>query len=236
MKTFVINLDKEKTRMASIDVQLSQLGVIYERISAVYGKELTKDELKCSFSAFRSFCAMGHRLTLGEIGCALSHISVYRQIIDENIPYALVFEDDIIVDDSFKVRITEIEKFIDEKKAQVILLSALGYNAKEDGIYRRDQGMCTDAYVITLKAAREIYKSNNPVVVVADKWQRWAKRFGVEIYTCWPPIVQQDNETFGTDVNTTNRKVIKGGLKWLRKAKRLPEVFIDWLWFKISSK
>ena len=245
MKIFVINLDKEKARMASIDAQLLQLGIDYERISAVYGKELTKDELKYSFSAFRSFCAMGIRLTSGEIGCALSHLSVYRQMIEEGIPYALVFEDDIIIDDSFNARIQEVEDFIREEKKQVILLSALGFRAKEKGIFKNLKGTCADGYVITLPAAREIYKSNCPVVVVADKWQRWAKWFGVEIYTCWPPIVRQDNEQFGTDVdswvvprqNSTGNGTGKVGIALiLFRGCRVVEKVFDWLFWKLTGR
>lgn len=241
MKTFVINLEKEKARMASMGAQLSRLGVAYERIPAVYGKELTKEELRRCFSAFHSFCAMGYQMTLGAIGCSLSHLSVYRQMIEMNIPYALVFEDDIIIDDLFDERITEIESFINKEKKQVILLSALGFKANEKGIFRRDCAMCADAYVITLPAARTIYKSNYPVVVVADAWRRWANRFGVEIYTCWPSIVRQDNEQFGTDINRF-AGMTELALKWIRfkavllKPLRLVEKCIDLLIFKVCER
>ena len=242
MKTFLINLDKNLERLKYMTSQLGRLGVEFERISAVYGKELTKDELKCSFSAFRSFCAMGYRMPLGAIGCSLSHLLVYRQMIEKGISYALIFEDDVIVDDSFNERIKEIENFINKEKKQIVLLSALGFKQRfNKGFFLNKNATCTDGYVITLPAAKAIYKSNYPVVVVADKWYRWAKWCGVEIYTCWPSVVRQDNEQFGTSINRfvgmTDLE-----LKWVRfktllfKPLRVIEKFIDWLFFMVYGR
>lgn len=237
MRVFLINLEKNKERLAYMQAQLERLGVAFERIPAVYGKELSRKELCRKFSAFRSYCATGVRLTLGEVGCALSHIKIYRRMIEENLSYALIFEDDIIIDSSLNVKLQEIERFINPQKAQVVLLSALGFDGgNTPGILKNDKAMCTDGYVITLPAAKKICYTNHPVVLTADSWRRWEKRFGVEIYCCWPPVVLQDNATFGTDVNTVNRKVTLGIWKWFRKARRVPEVFIDWLWFKVRGK
>lgn len=41
-------------------------------------------------------------LTLGEIGCAMSHINVYEYIIENNIESAIVLEDDAIVSHYFE--------------------------------------------------------------------------------------------------------------------------------------
>lgn len=236
MKTFLVNLDKEQTRLVHMIAQLARLGIDFERIPAVYGKDLSPEDLKMSFSVFRSFCAMGRKLTLGEIGCSLSHLAIYRKMIKAEIPYALIFEDDIVIDASITEKLIEIEKMVTPNKAQVILFSALGFKGgDENGIFQNNEAMCTDGYVITLSAAKKIYHANYPVVTTADAWPRWIKRLGLEVYCCWPPIVQQDNDTFGTDINTANRKAAAGLWKWLRKMRRVLEVFIDWLWFKITK-
>ena len=31
----------------------------------------------------------------GAIGCALSHLKIYKHVVDNNIPYALILEDDV---------------------------------------------------------------------------------------------------------------------------------------------
>lgn len=42
---FVINLDKSTERMAKISERLNQLGISYERIPAVYGADLSQEEI-----------------------------------------------------------------------------------------------------------------------------------------------------------------------------------------------
>ena len=42
------------------------------------------------------------RLAPGEIGCFLSHLHIWKKIINDNLPYALIFEDDTYFCDDFK--------------------------------------------------------------------------------------------------------------------------------------
>ena len=57
----VINLEKNKERMAFMDRQLKAFGLDYERIPAVYGATLTKDERK----KYWMFCNLGHAASAG---------------------------------------------------------------------------------------------------------------------------------------------------------------------------
>lgn len=43
-------------------------------------------------------------MTLGEVGCFLSHYNIWKKIVDENLKDALVLEDDIRFDSFFKHR------------------------------------------------------------------------------------------------------------------------------------
>lgn len=202
MKVFVINLAKNTERMASMDAQLKGLGLEYERIEAVYGKALSKEERKTQFAAFRSYCAAGRRLNDGEIGCSLSHCSIYRKMVAEKIPYALILEDDVIIANEVHSTLKAVEDFIDPTKPQVVLLSA--HNEKSANSVRIGRiygGMFTDGYVITLPAAKLLLKVNFPVVTEADRWGRWARWFGLELYKVCPSCIRQDWERFGTDIN-----------------------------------
>lgn len=238
MKAYVINLDKNIDRMVFMKSQLNRLGVEYERFSAVNGKELTKQQRRGGFSAFRSFLAMGIRLTDGEIGCALSHAMIYRKMQDKEIPIALILEDDVLLADCFcNVLEKAVAGFIDCNKPQVILLSSHACCQKhEDGIERITSGMCTDGYLITLPAARMLYKANYPVITVADRWHRWVKRLGLELYRIWPTVVQQNNNQFGTDVNTVQRIQKNVVFRFFQKLIRLPELIIDWTLFVFTRR
>src|SRR4051812_12010733 len=100
MKIFVISLKTAQQRRAQIDTQLKRLGLCYEMVDAVDGRVLTEEELKAVTDYER---VQGDRkwLNNGAIGCALSHIKAYRRIVETGAPYALVLEDDALLQENF---------------------------------------------------------------------------------------------------------------------------------------
>ena len=89
MRTFVINLVKESQKKALFLESWKDLLNDVEILEAVDGRALSLEELK---HQVKDYPAPG--LTPGEIGCALSHLNVYRKIVAKKISYALVLEDD----------------------------------------------------------------------------------------------------------------------------------------------
>lgn len=100
-KIFVINLDRSESRWEAMRVQLDRLELPYERFSAVDGCEMS-DELLC-----RHYSAKLNRrkyyvdLSNSEIACYISHLMVCEKILSENLDYAIILEDDIVLKDSF---------------------------------------------------------------------------------------------------------------------------------------
>ncbi|HGG8948503.1 TPA: glycosyltransferase family 25 protein, partial [Enterobacter cloacae] len=97
MKTFVINLKTEVKKRNNIDAQCKANGFDYEIVEAVNGREL-QDEATHLLAQNLSQA----RLTKGVIGCTLSHLYIYSRMVADNIPYALVLEDDITITESAK--------------------------------------------------------------------------------------------------------------------------------------
>lgn len=98
LKIFYVNLDDSHDRNQQMIKQLDGLGLTYERISAVYGKDLT-DEQK-SFVNYHDFLLrMKRPMQDGEIGCAMSHRLIWQKMLDDNIEYALILEDDVVIDE-----------------------------------------------------------------------------------------------------------------------------------------
>lgn len=209
VKTYVINLDKNPIRMAYMAEQLEKVGMAYERFPAVYGKSLSLKELSKSFSPFRWWCAMGRPSTPGEIGCALSHCGVYRKIVDEGVPYALVLEDDVRLSVSLREVVQKGAAFLDSERPQVMILSKHKAEAKTEGIYPIDDAMCADGYLLTLAAAKALLKANYPVVTVSDAWGRWGRRRQIELYRIYPSVVCQDGTTFN-ESDVRNDFVVAG--------------------------
>ena len=94
---FYINLDSRKDRLLSMQEQLTALNLSAKRFSASVGKHLsTKERLFVDSHKFT--CLMKRPITDGEIGCASSHRRVWQYIVDHDIDYSLVMEDDVIID------------------------------------------------------------------------------------------------------------------------------------------
>lgn len=90
MKVFVISLEGSVERRARMSAMLHQCGLDFEFFAAVNGRALDH----------KTFLASDALLDLlpGEVGCYLSHLAVWRKVVDDGIDQALVLEDDAILD------------------------------------------------------------------------------------------------------------------------------------------
>ncbi len=100
---FVINLKRSPDRKANISKQLDSLNLDYQFIEAVDGTQFTPYEIveKYGEQVFYTNTYNHQRMTLGSLGCLLSHIKFYELMIDNNIPIACVLEDDAEVSPLF---------------------------------------------------------------------------------------------------------------------------------------
>lgn len=93
---FYINLDKRPDRNVQMTEQLSVLGLSAERISAINGSDLSEQEK--SFVNNENFLLNTKRhVSHGEIGCAMSHRLIWQKMLDNNLDYALILEDDVVI-------------------------------------------------------------------------------------------------------------------------------------------
>lgn len=87
--TFVINLDRSTDRMTVMARQLETLGVPFQRFPAVDGAKVSRADLqRLATPVCRTFC------TPSMIGCALSHMNLWRLVVERGYERALVIEDD----------------------------------------------------------------------------------------------------------------------------------------------
>jgi len=105
MKIFYINVDERKDRNSLIKQQLLKFDIKATRFSAITPKRFNLNLLKKKFNI---------RISPGEIACVLSHKSIWEEVINKNLPYAMVLEDDIIISRNFKKAIKLIEPLINK--------------------------------------------------------------------------------------------------------------------------
>ncbi|MDA8855992.1 glycosyltransferase family 25 protein [Porticoccaceae bacterium] len=109
-QVFVINLDKSTDRMAKISKRLGELDIPFERISAVYGADLSQEEIDKYYCPELNKKNYRRPLGLGEIGCYISHIRAWKTIVDRKLSCALILEDDIMIDEGLGQLIKAISK------------------------------------------------------------------------------------------------------------------------------
>lgn len=236
MKIFLINLDKDTEKLEVAARQLRVLDIDYERVPGTYGKGLQKARLEAAYSSFRWWCAIGRPITVAEIGCALSHYSIYKRMIAEDIPYAFIFEDDVVVSAQFNQVLTSVEGWLDKDIPQVVLFSNHGNldfsslspvhtcHGGEIEIYQTETGICTEAYCLTLAAVKALLKQNLPMITPCDHWGRWVKNGAIKLYHAVPTTCSQNQAEFGSSTSQGRGRAVADYPMWkwvLHKGKRL---------------
>ncbi|BBD37288.1 glycosyl transferase [Aminobacter sp. Y103A] len=87
MRCYVINLDRDTTRLAWMTDAFRKVGLSFDRYPAI-----NKDQLSDETVSHASGSAGWSR---GEIACFLSHVELWKQIAVGAEPYAAIFEDDV---------------------------------------------------------------------------------------------------------------------------------------------
>jgi GR25 family glycosyltransferase involved in LPS biosynthesis len=166
-KILYINLDHRLDRKKNVEDQLKKLNLmdITTRIDAVNGKKLDLDKIPKELISARGIrdAKEGKKLylylTMGAIGCALSHKKCYQYIVDNNINKCLILEDDLTFDDNFNEKLNMLEENgIIPKDFDVLFL---GYhksyvrNKTNDILFKCGQTFGLFGYIISNKAAKK---------------------------------------------------------------------------------
>lgn len=110
MKKFLISLEKDSQRRELFFSQPETSDFVV--FTAINTMNLSDDELANKFNPEKFKKSYHRAVTKGEIGCTLSHLTIYEKIInDENIAeneYVLVCEDDVLFADNFQQNLTAL--------------------------------------------------------------------------------------------------------------------------------
>lgn len=92
---FVVSLPDCTNRRNTISQALQNLGIAFEFVDAVDGRHGLDPQYEDQIDRAAARRA-GRILSDAEFACALSHLSVYRRIVSQNLAYALILEDDAV--------------------------------------------------------------------------------------------------------------------------------------------
>jgi glycosyl transferase family 25 len=170
LPVFAISLPRFKQRYAYIRAHLqARFGDGYE-IVGIYGADAEAEAVP------------DHNLTPGQIGCALSHLEVYKRMIERNLQHAFVVEDDAILPRNICELLDDIRPHCSARG--VVQLYNWNGGISECSTHMsvsvRRHLLCypmhvsdlgsTLCYVIGREAAEGILSVNYPVLKTADDW------------------------------------------------------------------
>jgi glycosyl transferase family 25 len=98
---FVISLKDAVNRRGSIVRQCQRYGIEPIFTDAVDGRHSLPQEMEYLIDRTMALRRVGYTISDAEFACALSHHFIYRQILEEGLPGAIVLEDDAILTDAF---------------------------------------------------------------------------------------------------------------------------------------
>jgi len=116
MQTFVVNLQKDTARLSHMAQQLEQHGISWTRFNAVNKSVILEIGKELGWPIFLSGCSPA------ELGCSFSHYSIWRQILEEDLPYALVLEDDVVFAHDAGIVLSAVEEFASKNTFDIIKL------------------------------------------------------------------------------------------------------------------
>ena len=233
MKTFVISLRRSQDRRHYIKSELEKLGIKFEIIDAIDGSQLPASTIR-DFKAIRkSAYQNGNKqswdIPEGVVGCTLSHLKTYREIVSRKIELSIILEDDAtptkelltLYSHSTLHAIKNIHKLdvlqIAAVKKQFAYMPQLKYHGRlkiADGITIGKPAKTvpgTSCYLVTLKGAEKLLRASQPLRYSSDQLIANCEYFGVNLWLIKEPLCFQKRTLLST-IEKRSQKISAGKL------------------------
>lgn len=191
MKIYIVNLPQCHERRESILAECARFGLEAEIFSAVDGRALPEAEFRQSV-----FEPDRNPLSRPEAGCALSHLGIYRDMVEKGIPRALILEDDSVFTADPRPLLDGMERMA-AGNPDVFLLTHGNYRYisgehREIGGIRFHRGwdaFSAYGYVIEREAAANLLHFQTPVKCACDLWKMFQMHTLIRFYIAEKRIV-----------------------------------------------
>ena len=227
---YVINLDRDTERMDSIRANLDRMGLPFERLSAVMGKDVPEWEKLVDMSAY----AWRNRLDApraGEVGCYLSHLKAMETFLRTDAPWCVILEDDVEVlpacadvlrslaekDDWDLVKLFNFHSGLPVKKRAL----AGGHHL----VVHLTRTTSAAAYVVNRRAAETLLRSMRPISEQVDHahdqpWETGLRVRGIRPMPVILAPVAHTTSTIGYQDKQKRRPLGKAVKLFLSRAKK----------------
>lgn len=205
---FVINMKSCVERWDSTSSKLNALGIQPIRFDATVGHALSIEEIEQHYNANANRRYHHRNLTLGEIGCYISHQRLWKKISEEKIPYCLILEDDLCITDKLPSLLQHIEqlkgwdmiKLFDNRNNPFINSISLDDGFTLGNFLKVPN--CAAAYALSLSGAEKLLKRESFFRAV-DVDMQFHSEVGISVIGIRPYPFTQD-KTFVSAIEVVN--------------------------------
>jgi glycosyl transferase family 25 len=211
--TFLLNLDRNTERLVRMRREADRVGLSLERISGVLGNDVPE--------RFRSQF-IGTSLLPGEIGCYASHLMAAERLLERQLPYALVLEDDIEFEDDARSAIGELVaklptgwhlvKLCNRRPAQAVLCLDHLQSGRILVRYTRFP-ILAGAYLISAAGASRLLVSRQRTIPIDIEFH-WPWRLGLDAYGVAPAIFPQRRLLMGSNIGNPDERPVHKLSRW----------------------
>ena len=152
----------------------------------------------------------GPNLSPGQKACSQSHVLLWKHIMDNNLPYAFILEDDACFDNNWREKLNQFCDQTTDPEWDAIFLNASESIQPAHTWTRAHEQYLTAGYIVSLRGAEELYKNYKDMVWGPD-WMTSRLQLRGHCYSYFPWLIIQegDESTIGSGVAEDHAKVLR---------------------------
>jgi glycosyl transferase family 25 len=233
-KTFVINLANATERRKNIEKQLKNLDIEYEIIDAIYGKDLNKESPLAHLVDWEWADANAFWVSKGLLACTLSHLKACKAVIEQNLDYGLILEDDTWLTSEIPIFLEQVGTYLQQDEAILLYYSAwnkctlstknalqLSKMPKIRILYptKNLEIITANAYILSREACQKLIDFQTPMKATSDSWKVFMDNGAIQQIRCTYPFLAKAAD-FKSTIDYIDNNSWKGKvLNWIDKYK-----------------
>ncbi|MFC3031004.1 glycosyltransferase family 25 protein [Pseudoalteromonas fenneropenaei] len=205
---FVINMESSIERWATTQARLQEIGLEGQRFPATVGKLLTEQELEQWYDRARNAKHHHRPQTLGEIGCYISHYRIWQKVVDEQIPFCIVLEDDLTIEPHLNEVLEQLARLqhwdlikLSDDRANPFIDTKTLSNKLTLGNYLKVPNGC-QGYAVSLCGAKKLL-ARKPFFRPVDVDMQFHSELQLQLMGIQPYPVAEDR-SFQSDISAIN--------------------------------
>ncbi len=213
--------------------QLAKINADYEFIAAVDGRELDLSDAEL----YQPSWIQNPAFRPGAAGCALSHLAIYRKVLETDAAAALILEDDVnlpgdltALSEAVAREMTGAEivllNFHSDQPCRITRIGAAKLPASRllVDVENIDQVSSTGCYLISREACERIAAKRIPLASFADAWGAFHENGWLDRVRCVVPIAVPNAATLRTTIDFYQHNSLKAKAREFISGNNIPVV------------